>query len=136
MEKKNQNHYGIIFVVPKTQKRYSILDKRKITPSRYLDEHIFDTLGVRDSIEMLFKNMVLLHFFLLRYPTYDKFTLEYINTLKVEVRRVLDDVNTKIYFQLFYKSFYLGLDDFVESLRCLLKDIELHPRTTIIRTLG
>lgn len=76
-----QNPHNIVFDDDEQAKRYSILIKCKLTPTRYMCEQTLSTLGLKSEVDRLFNNIGLLDFMQRDVPTYKCITIEFLSTL-------------------------------------------------------
>lgn len=66
------------------------MDKRKLTPMRYICENTLSTLGLKFEIDIMFHSIRLLDFMQRETPTYERITLKYLSTLESKLLKKMD----------------------------------------------
>lgn len=76
---------GIIFHDEAQKSKFELLSKCRIVPTRYIDEHVMETLGIKDDNIQLFNKVSWDEIINIRCPTYTKITLEFLSSVDAEI---------------------------------------------------
>lgn len=84
---RNSNPHNIVFEDEEQAKRYSVLSRCKITPSRYMCEQTLTDLGLKYEVDRMFHVIGLLEFMNFKASTFERITLEFLSTLDFQLQR-------------------------------------------------
>lgn len=83
----NPNPHNFLFDNSEQEKRYQVHQKRKLTPIRYMCEHILNALGLKIEVDRMFHVLGMLEFMSLEAPIYERITLEFLRTLEIQLEK-------------------------------------------------
>ncbi|XP_050895833.1 uncharacterized protein LOC127102512 [Lathyrus oleraceus] len=78
---RTSNPHNIVFEDEGQAKRYSVLARRKITPTRYMCERTLTDLGLKSKVDRMFHVIGLLEFMHFEAPTFEHITLEFLSLI-------------------------------------------------------
>lgn len=106
------NAYGIIFHDRTKKHRYKTLVARRLMNTRYLDNIILNTLGIFDDVYWMFAKVGWTQFVKMKYPTYERITLEILSSIEVYVLYGQGCTEGELTFRLFNEEHHMILAQF------------------------
>lgn len=89
------------------------MNKRKLTPTRYICENTLSTLGLKVEIDIMFHSIRLLDFMHRETPAYEHITLKFFSTLEFKLLKKWIDGMRYYYGTLMFNANYeLSMEDF------------------------
>jgi len=106
-----RNH-DIEFNTPEQRSRYKSLLSKPLHPSRYLDSHSMNKLGIRDNAFRLLSNLGWVEM-LRRMKGFENFTYEFLSSIALKKDRMnFDNPDHRISFQLLNIDYEMSLENF------------------------
>ncbi|KAJ1394281.1 hypothetical protein SESBI_34384 [Sesbania bispinosa] len=112
IESSSSNSHGIIFKDQLQRMRYDQLVKRKLGPTRYIDEQTLEFFGFLDDVHYMLDNVGMRHFVAMKHPGYERITLEFLSYVSANIIRGKGDEYVKIKFRLNNEDHILTLETF------------------------
>lgn len=118
--RREPNAHGIVFEAEEHVKRYRVLCKRTLLPTRYVCDQTMLAMGIFDDVVQLYNTGGILNFMFNEVPTYERLTLEFLSTVDFNLERQWNGSFTEYFgtmtFRLYNEDYSLSL---IELGQCL-----------------
>jgi len=109
---------GLIFVNDAQKLKYESLSVRLTSEQKFLHVESFQQLGIYKDMQTLLGNLGLLHFVEHKCATFDRLTLEFLSSLRVEWNGTYRGEMVDISFRMFNTNHRMSLKGFNNLLHC------------------
>lgn len=126
----------VIFCNDQHKVRYEMLEKRKIVRTRYMDDMVLTTLGMKEDVDYMIDRARWTRFISMRYPIYIRVTLKFLSSLEVQILQGVNFEEGKIQFRIFNVEYEWTLAQFASICGLPVGVVDGSPIILILENFG